>query len=85
MLNSRSEYVRCFISSLCLVEEDVLTELEKIEEESIRKTSEEREMKSMVMGKEEVGSRARNLKLSVSVPEKCGKDRGKYDLLVGWV
>lgn len=55
MLNSRSEYVRCFISRLCLVEEDVLTELEKMEEESIRKTSEELEMKSMVWEKDRGG------------------------------
>ena len=46
----------------------MLTELEKMEEESIRKTSEELEMKSMVLEKEKVGSRARNLKLSVSLP-----------------
>ena len=55
MLNSRSEYVRCFISRLCLVEEDVLTELEKMEEESIRMTFEELEMKSMVWEKDRGG------------------------------
>ena len=55
MLNSRSEYNRYFISRLCLVEEDVLTELEKMEEESIRMTFEELEMKRIVWEKDRVG------------------------------
>ena len=41
MLNSKSEFNRCYIPRLQLVEEDVIKEIEQAEEEVTRETMEE--------------------------------------------
>ena len=91
VLNSRSEYNRCYIPRLCLVEEDIVAEMERQEEDSIKEASEGLGIESKRWEKDRAGRRARSTKLGLSLPEKRHQDRDqraskrrKHDLLVGW-
>ena len=72
VLNSRSEYNRCYIPRLKLVEEDVAKELERIEEESIIEASEELDDVTREWERKHAVSRSRSEKPGLTTAEKRG-------------
>ena len=94
VLNSKSEFNRCYIPRLRVVEEDEASEMEKSEENNANEIEGEimNNLKEWEMGKRRI-RKSNNVQKSVSVknpgrddPEKEGRapKRMKFPLITGW-